>query len=112
MSTTVEITRHGITLAIDRIAEVCRKYDVTELAVFGSFLREDFRADSDIDFLVSFRTHDDGPWMGKLFDMQAELAAIVGREVELVERDSVEQSPNYIRRRHILSTAEPIYVEG
>jgi hypothetical protein len=44
--------------------------------------------------------------------MEEEMARLVGRKVELVERTSVERSRNYIRRRHILATAEPIYEES
>jgi hypothetical protein len=44
--------------------------------------------------------------------MQDELEAILGRSVDLVEREAVEQSENYIRRHHILANAEPIYVAG
>ena len=53
--------------------------------------------------------------IGGLFDlvtMQEEFRAMVGREVDLVERGAVEKSENYIRRRHILESAEPIYVAG
>jgi uncharacterized protein len=46
------------------------------------------------------------------FAVRDEFEALLGRKVDVVEREAVEQSPNYIRRRHILSTAEPIYVEG
>jgi predicted nucleotidyltransferase len=41
--------------------------------------------------------------------MQAELCKILGREIDLVERKAVESSPNYIRRRHILQSAQVIY---
>ena len=50
-----------------------------------------------------------------LFDlvtMQDELQIILGRDVDLVEREAIEQSENYIRRRHILQSEEPIYVAG
>jgi predicted nucleotidyltransferase len=42
--------------------------------------------------------------------MEEELSRIFGRPVDLVERAAVERSENYIRRAHILSTAEPVYV--
>ncbi len=77
----------------------------------GRRLREDFRPDSDVDLLVSF---EEGARYS-LFDlvtMQDELQAILGREVDLVEREAVEQSENYIRRRHILQNEEPVYVAG
>ena len=92
----------------DRLADFCHRWKVTELALFGSVLRGDFGPDSDIDVLVSFAA--DAHW--SLFDlvrMQEELSAIWGREVDLLERVAVEQSENYIRRKHILSNAEVIY---
>ena len=64
-----------------------------------------------MDLLVSFE--EDARY--SLFDlvtMQDELQAILGREVDLVEREAVEQSENYIRRRHILQNEEPVYVAG
>jgi len=42
--------------------------------------------------------------------MQDELTTILGREVDLVERQAVERSENTIRRRHILRSTEPVYV--
>jgi predicted nucleotidyltransferase len=111
MSTATPISRNGITLPMEQIVEFCRRWKIRELAVFGSFLRDDFRPDSDLDFLYTFAA--DVHWT--LFDlvtMDEELAAIVGRDVDLVCRSALERSQNYIRRRHILGTAEPIYVEG
>ena len=110
MSTTTTISRHGITLPMDEIAEFCRRWKIRELAVFGSYVRDDFRPESDLDFLDTFA--DDVPWT--LFDlvtMGQELAAIVGRPVDLVDRTSIESSENWIRRRAILGTAETIYVD-
>ena len=45
-----------------------------------------------------------------MVEMQDELERILGRKVDLVERSAIEQSENYIRRRHILGSAEPFYV--
>ena len=102
-------SRAHIHISKEKIAEFCRKLKITELALFGSVLRNDFRPDSDVDVLVTFEpdTH------YSLFDLvhaQDELKAILGREVDLVERNSVERSENYIRRKHILSSLEPVYV--
>jgi predicted nucleotidyltransferase len=109
MSATTTISRHGVTLPMDALAEFCRRWKIRELAVFGSYVRDDFRPDSDLDFLYTFAA--DVPWT--LFDlvtMDQELAAIVGRPVDLVDRTSIESSENWIRRRAILGTAETIYV--
>ena len=92
----------------ERIAAFCRKWRITELALFGSVLRDDFSPQSDVDVLVTFA--EDAEW--SLFDivtMQDELKEALGREVDLVEKGAVEQSDNSIRRRHILSNTEPLY---
>ena len=93
----------------EKIADFCRRWKITEFALFGSVLRDDFRPESDIDVLVSFAPE----VRHSLFDlvhMQDELELIFGRKVDLVERRAVEYSENYIRRKHILSSVEPVYV--
>lgn len=68
----------------DRIADFCRQWKITEMSVFGSVARADFRPDSDVDVLVSFEA--DAGW--SLLDVvaiQEELAALVGRPVDLIE---------------------------
>jgi predicted nucleotidyltransferase len=111
MSTLTTMSRHGVSLPMDLISGFCHRWRIRELALFGSFLGDDFRPDSDLDFLYTFA--DDAKWT--LFDldtMDQELSAIIGRDVDLVSRLAVERSRNHVRRRHILRTAEPIYVEG
>ena len=94
-----------------RIAEFCRRWKIAEFALFGSALRDDFRPDSDIDVLVRYEPGFPRS-LSDLVNMEDELKAIFGREVDLVDRRAVESSENYIRRRHILSTAEAIHVAG
>ncbi len=97
-----------IELPREAIAEFCRRWQVVELCLFGSVLREDFRPDSDIDVLVTFAPQA----RHSIFDllrMEDELARVFGRKVDLVDRRVLEQSPNYIRRRHILGSAEVVY---
>ena len=101
--------RPSLNLPRDQIATFCQIWKVSELSVFGSVLREDFRPDSDIDVLIAFLP--DAGW--SLLDhvqMQQELETILGREVDLVSRRGVERSHNPIRRQAILDSAEPIYV--
>ena len=97
-------------LSIDEqaLAAFCRRWKIRRLEVFGSVLREDFGPHSDIDLLVTFLP--DAEW--SLFDhvkMTSELAAILGREVDLVSRRAVERSHNWIRRRAILGGSRPFY---
>jgi len=93
----------------DKIQDFCLKWKVTELALFGSVLRDDFRPSSDIDVLVSFEPAARWSLMA-IVEMQDELEKILGRKVDLVERSDIEHSENYIRRHHILASAEPFYV--
>ena len=90
------------------IAQFCRDWRITEFALFGSVLRTDFSAESDIDVLVTFDP--DAHWT--LFDlcrMQDELSNLFGRKVDLLTRRGVEQSRNAVRREAILSSAEVIH---
>ncbi len=108
MGTSAVTERHGIVLPMDRIAELCRRIDVEELAIFGSYLRDDFRPESDIDFLVVFRNDDPGPWMSKLQQFERELGEILGRKIDVTLRRDVEASENWIRRQGILESARVI----
>lgn len=90
----------------DRLAAFCRRWQITELALFGSVLREDFGAESDVDVLISFDPH--APWsLWHLIDMKYELQDIFGREVDLVEKKAIR---NPFRRHEILSTYQVIHV--
>jgi len=92
-----------------KIAEFCKRWNISEFAVFGSALTADFRPDSDVDVLVSF----DPQTQVTLFDMvhmQEELRTIFGREVDLVSKRGVMNSRNYLRRKSILESAQVIHV--
>lgn len=105
------MSRIKIKIPKEKIIEFCKRWNVSEFALFGSSLRADFRPDSDVDVLVSFapQAH------VTLFDMvhmQDELKAIFGRDVDLVSKRGVESSRNYLRRKRILESAEVIHVAG
>ncbi len=101
----------GLQIQVDekRIAEFCRKWRITEFSLFGSVLRGDFRPDSDVDVLVRFARGATRSLLD-VSRMEEELRLIIGRSVDLVSREAVEQSKNYIRRKHILSLVETVYV--
>jgi predicted nucleotidyltransferase len=95
----------------NQIVEFCHRWNVTELSLFGSVMRDDFQPGSDVDFLVSFAP--DAHWsLLDLVTMQDELQEIFGREVDLIERKAIEKSENYLRRRYILQNARVIYAAG
>jgi predicted nucleotidyltransferase len=98
----------AIEIPRERLRDFCRKWKITEFALFGSAVRGgEFREDSHVDVLVSFA--DDAEW--SLFDhvhMQDELRSIFEREVDLLTRRAVEHSLNPYRQRAILSSAVAI----
>jgi len=99
----------NLKLPQERVADFCRRRQIKRLSVFGSATRDDFRPDSDVDVLVEFEDSA-RVTLFDLVEMQDELKDLLDRPVDLVERRAVERSENYIRRRHILSSAEPVYV--
>jgi uncharacterized protein len=89
----------------EQIDTLCQRWKITELALFGSILREDFRPDSDVDVLVTFATND-GWSLFDLMNLQRELEAIVHRPVDLIEKRDLK---NPFRRAEILRTHQVIY---
>jgi predicted nucleotidyltransferase len=103
--------QNNIVIPTTAIADFCQRWKITEFALFGSILREDFRPDSDVDVLVTFAPS--ARW--SLFDlvtMQEELTSIFGRPVDLLTRNGVAASRNYIRRKAILNSAQVVYAAG
>lgn len=92
----------------DQIAALCQQWQILELSLFGSILRDDFRPDSDVDVLVTFAL-DAKLSLLDLVELQHQFAALFGREVDLIERQTIEASPNWIRRKEILNSATTIY---
>ena len=100
-------------ISVDRekISDFCKRWKITEFALFGSVLRKDFHPASDVDVLVTFAP--EARW--GLFDlvrMESELEGLFGRKVELVSRRGLESSPNYLRRKAILESAQVVHVAG
>jgi predicted nucleotidyltransferase len=101
---------HGIDLDSLAIRDFCSKWKINELSVFGSILRDDFKPDSDIDFLISY--DQDAEWdMSDVVIMKGELARIVGRSVDIISRAAIERSDNRFIKKEVLSTSEPVYAK-
>jgi predicted nucleotidyltransferase len=94
-----------IHIDLEKIAEFCRKWKITEFAVFGSVLRDDFRPDSDVDVLVSF-DQNAGWSLLDIVEMKDELELVLGREVDLAEKGAVR---NPFRRHAIMTNREVLY---
>ena len=96
-------------LNVDRgqLADLCERFGVTRLEVFGSFAQGTAGEDSDVDVLVTFGA---GESQGlQFFELEARLADILGRDVDLHERASIEKSPNKYFRRFALEQVEELY---
>ena len=97
-----------VNLSQKQIAEFCRQWKISELALFGSVLRDDFGQNSDLDILVTF----DPKARWSLLDqikMEQELTKLLGRKVDLVSKRAVEKSSNWLLRQEILTSAKVIY---
>jgi predicted nucleotidyltransferase len=94
----------------DALAALCRRYGVARLEVFGSAARRTgFDPDrSDADFLVTFAPAARND-LAAFSDLKEGLERLLGRPVDLVEREAVEASRNFIRRRAILTQARTVY---
>ena len=100
----------NIVIPQDEIEVFCQRWKVSELALFGSVLRDDFTPESDVDALVTFKPGA-AVRLADLLRMEQELGAILERKVDLGTRKSVEDDPNYLRRRAILDSAQVVYAE-
>ena|SRR5258708_98902 len=101
---------HEIDLDSQAIREFCKKWKIKELSVFGSILRDVFRPDSDIDFLVTYDR--DAEWdISDVVNMKHELAHALGRPVDIISRSAIERSDNRFIKKEVLSTMEPIYAK-
>lgn len=92
----------------DQLEAFCQQYDIAELALFGSVLRDDFNEESDIDLLVSYKATARRGLLEKV-RMLEELRKLFRRKVDLVSKKAIANSQNWIRRRNILESAQVIY---
>jgi predicted nucleotidyltransferase len=98
------ITRYRINVPMQELVDLCHRYHVRELALFGSVLRDDFRDDSDIDVLVEFEP---GALIGlyEHFDLREHLERLLGRKVDLVSKRGL----NPMIRDEVITSAQVLY---
>ena len=87
----------AIALPIDQINKFCQHGQIIELSLFGSILRDDFHADSDIHILVAFAPTANWVLLDRA-QMQEELEAVLSRRVDLISKRAIDRSSNWIRR--------------
>lgn len=103
------MTISNISIHKEKISEICKRYKINELALFGSALREDYSENSDIDLLVEF-VPESGITLFNLVDLKEEFEELFGREVDIVSKNAVKKSRNYLRKKAILENYKVIYV--
>ncbi len=101
------VKRAEFTIPKKKIEEFCEKHRIRKLSVFGSFLRKDFRPDSDLDILVEFEPGEKVGFL-KLAELERELSEILDHKVDL--RTPAELSRYF--RQEVLDSAEVQYAKG
>jgi predicted nucleotidyltransferase len=94
----------GIDISSIKVLELCKKYSVRELSVFGSAVRDDFNSQSDIDLLVDFLP-EARTTFPKLLRLERELSDAFGRKVDLVPKDGL----RYKMKELVLAQAQVVY---
>ena len=91
----------------ERLAQLCRRYHVAKLELFGSRAKGTSRPDSDVDLLVTFAP---GQTPGlEFFGLANELEDLLGHPVDLLTRPRVERDLNPYFKQNVLSAVEPLY---
>jgi predicted nucleotidyltransferase len=91
---------------IEKINELCTKYNVSELYVFGSVLTERFKNESDIDLIVDFDDMDVFNYADNYFDFKFALESVLNRKVDLLEKKAIK---NPFLKKSIDSSKKIIY---
>ena len=87
------------------VSELCRKYGIARFEIFGSAVRDDFGADSDVDCLIDF-TEDGGNYFERYFDFKDELEKLFGRKVDLIVEKAI-RNPYF--KQNVNETKQLIY---
>jgi len=100
-----QIVEERLGVSTSRILDFCHKWQIAELSLFGSVLRDDFSAQSDVDVLVSFA--ESSRWtLWDYMEMKEELEKVFGRSVDLVSQRALK---NPYRRQTILASKRTLY---
>ncbi len=74
----------------EKLSEYKVKYDVEEMGIFGSFIREEENQDSDLDILVQFKKPNHMT-LFKYWALENELSELTGKDVELVNKSTLKK---------------------
>jgi predicted nucleotidyltransferase len=90
------------------LKNICARFKVKELSLFGSAVAGELKPDSDVDIMVEFKP-DASPSLFDMVELREELKVLFGREVDLVSKSAVLNHHNPIRKKSILERAEMLY---
>lgn len=90
----------------EQLEELCRRYHVRKLSVFGSTLRQEATPDSDLDLLVEFEPGQKPGW--EYFDLQDALSSIFGKAVDLNTAEFLSEK----FRQRVIDDAALIYANS
>lgn len=96
----------AVELPLEQIREICRRYGVAELSVFGSAVRDDFGPESDVDFLYVLAPDSGIGW--EIVSLRDELQEAVGRKIDFVPKNYLHR----VIRDRVLAEAQLVYVEA
>jgi predicted nucleotidyltransferase len=105
METIEKLQKNGIYLKYSDVINLCKKYCIIELSIFGSSIWDDFTQNSDVDILVSFEQNSK-IILFDIMELEKEFSLVIKRKVNIVEKESLK---NPIRKKNILSTRKIIY---
>ncbi|MGB0887504.1 MAG: nucleotidyltransferase family protein [Vicingaceae bacterium] len=91
---------------LDTIKKLCKDYKVRTFSAFGSVTREDFKTDSDIDFVVDFNENDPFKYTDLYFQLKEKLEKLLKRQIDLVEERGVK---NQFFKKELDNTKVLIY---
>lgn len=91
---------------IEMLKKLCFEYNVFQLFIFGSVLNEQFNAESDIDFLVTFQTLEIDQYADNYFDFKFSLEDLFNRPIDLLEDKAIK---NPYLKKTIDSSKQLIY---
>ncbi len=101
------MTTPKIDIPMDKLALLCKRWKIIELSLFGSVLRDDFDAESDVDVMIVLADDAELDHFNDWIKIKDEMSELLDhREVDLVERKRI---VNPFMRHSILTTSEAIY---
>lgn len=103
------VANHLLQAHQSELSELCAKYHVVALDLFGSALTDRFGPESDLDFVVMFDGVSSEDYADNFFDFRDALTALFQRKIDLVE---VQTLKNPYFKQVVEKTKQAVYARG